>query len=116
MTSEGESRSEVLKRIQKETQRVKNRKKQLEVDYQHQHHSHQQVPLEQESTTTRSTATNSSSSRLQESSSDPPSSSTTNVILPLLIEPSTGSYFEDPVPANQMSSHLKSEHEAFKAR
>jgi hypothetical protein len=34
----------------------------------------------------------------------------------LVIEASTGSYFEDPVPANHMSSHLKSEHEAFKAR
>jgi hypothetical protein len=38
--------------------------------------------------------------------------------LPLRIapEPSVGAYFEDPVPANQMSTHLKSEHEAFKAK
>jgi hypothetical protein len=37
---------------------------------------------------------------------------------PYLIEtaPSTSNYFADPVPARQMSSHLKSEHEAFKAR
>ena len=33
-----------------------------------------------------------------------------------LIEPSSGNIFEDPVPSNQMSNHLKSEHEAFKAK
>ena len=33
-----------------------------------------------------------------------------------LVEPSSGFAFEDPVPSNQMSTHLKSEHEAFKAK
>ena len=32
------------------------------------------------------------------------------------IELSAGNLIEDPVPSNQMSNHLKSEHEAFKAR
>mmetsp|Transcript_28768 Transcript_28768/g.81140 ORF Transcript_28768/g.81140 Transcript_28768/m.81140 type:complete len:1026 (-) Transcript_28768:71-3148(-) len=34
----------------------------------------------------------------------------------LIIEPTESAHYEDPVPANQMSSHLKSKHEAFKAR
>ena len=33
-----------------------------------------------------------------------------------IIEPSSGNIFEDPVPSSQMSNHLKSEHEAFKAK
>ena len=35
---------------------------------------------------------------------------------PEIIEASESYYFDDPVPANQMSHHLKNEHEAFKAR
>jgi hypothetical protein len=121
LTSEVENRSVVLNRIQRETQRLKARKKRLEAEHHPALDSDLQgtdattttVEKQQESaTTTKSSAASASSSSLtkrQEPSRQPPSTS-------LVIDPSTGSYFEDPVPSNQMSSHLKSEHEAFKAR
>ena len=108
--------TEALNRIQKETQRLKDRKRRLAVE--------NQVPVEQEaeeSATPRSTTATAavaagSPSRLQESRQSDPTSKGLPTAASLAIEASTGGYFEDPVPANQMSSHLKSEHEAFKAR
>jgi guanyl-specific ribonuclease Sa len=96
--------TESLTRIQKETQRLKDRKKRLAVDQ------------AAESATTPKSTPPSSSSKRQESRRPDPSSKDLPTAASLVIEASTGGYFEDPVPANQMSSHLKSEHEAFKAR
>jgi hypothetical protein len=83
------SHAEVLQRIQNETQRVRNR---LSDD----------SDKSQVSSPTKSITREPS---LQDLIIEP-------------IEPSTSSYFEEPVPAqNQnMSDHLKSQHEAFKAR
>jgi hypothetical protein len=125
MSSDGESsRSEVLNRIQKETQRLKNRKKRLEVDHQQGSVVEVSVVEQPESAITSAGLSSSSSSTKKKESrpSDPSSTSkgkgkvSRTTAAALVIEPSTGSYFEDPVPAHQMSSHLKSEHEAFKAR
>ena len=97
------SSADTLKRIQKETQRVKRRltndsdrtpPQQQQNNHHHQNHHPVQV----------SAPHRIHQHRQQEKAPE------------LILEPSTGSYFEDPVPANQMSNHLKNEHEAFKAR
>jgi hypothetical protein len=91
---------EVLIRIQKETQRVKRRlaedsgpKQRQEEQYKNNQHPSFEV-------TSPNGVVQEVSPNHQE----------------LPIEASTGEFFEDPVPANQMSNHLKTEHEAFKAR
>jgi hypothetical protein len=91
---------EVLIRIQEETKRVKRRltadsgpKERQEEQFNNNHHPSFEV-----------TAPNGTVEEVSPNHRELP------------IEASTGSYFEDPVPANQMSNHLKNEHEAFKAR
>jgi hypothetical protein len=108
-----------LKRIQKETERVRKRLT-YEAAIDEAHEGQEQYQ------TNPSTSTDYTSIEVAESgavstttrhntspdtAASPPSSSRAFVI-----EASEGVFFEDPVPARNMSSHLKIEHEAFKAR
>jgi len=106
-----------LRRIQEETQRVQARKKRL-------------TPERNKNSSNGETA-NSRLDRSDRSESsrehrtpvlleEPHGKRVATASVPeqreLIIEPSDGVFYEDPVPTNQMSTHLKSEHEAFKAR
>jgi hypothetical protein len=85
-SSQSPSSAEVLQRIQDETQRVRSR-------------------LSDDSDKSQVSYSPTKSIKREPSLQD------------FIIEPSESSYFEDPVPAqNNMSDHLKSQHEAFKAR
>jgi phosphatidylinositol 4-kinase len=102
METKSGSSAATLERIQNETQRVKRRlasdseRKQQEQQEQHYVYNLHSIEV-------------SAPNRVHDKTVESPQEA-------LIIEPSTGSYFEDPVPANHMSSHLKSEHEAFKSR
>ena len=97
--------SEALERIQRETQRVKNKRRTIDSDRKkpEQHRQRQHQP-------------NYHNPSVEVSAPNHVHTPPRHAEHPLNIEPSTGSYFEDPVPARNMSNHLKSEHEAFKAR
>lgn len=82
------SSAEVLQRIQNETQRVRNR---LSDDSDKSQVSYQ-------------VSSPSKSIKREDSIQD------------FLIDPSSSQFFEDPVPKQNMSDHLKSQHEAFKSR
>jgi hypothetical protein len=99
MEARSKDSQEVLKRIQKETQRVKRRLAEDSGPKQRQEQCNNNQHPSFEVTAPHGTVQEVSPNHRE-----------------FLIEASTGSYFEDPVPANQMSNHLKNEHEAFKAR
>jgi hypothetical protein len=103
METKSGSSAETLKRIQNETQRVKQRirndseRKRPEPRQQHVDNNHS-IEV-------------SAPNKVHDNAVESPRETRT-----LVIEKSSRSFFKDPVPANHMSSHLKSEHEAFKAR
>jgi hypothetical protein len=108
-----------LKRIQKETERVRKRLTyEAAIDEAHKGQEQYQTnpctstdypSIEVAESGAVSTTTRHNTS--PDTAGSPPSSSRA-----FNIEASEGVFFEDPVPARNMSSHLKIEHEAFKAR
>jgi hypothetical protein len=117
----GQSSNSTLRRIQEETQRVQARKKRLTPEHKHEKNTGVDH-LNNRSEQSESSIDHphrppilldapSGRKRVAKAAAPPPPVQTE-----LIVEASEGVYYEDPVPTNQMSTHLKSEHEAFKAR
>ena len=120
--------SEVLKRIQKETQRLRRRISNDKSAYSEDSNTNnlslyddEQSQLDEEYHHPDQTSNGKGQEKSE--SFDHPSIEVTGsgTINPppklhYIVDNSTGSVFEDPVPRSNMSSHLKDEHEAFKQR
>lgn len=108
------SSEEVLKRIQQETQRVRRRltndSGDDSIENGNRRHKKEEQYLEEQGV----------NASIEISRSGVPIETTPesydNSTIPYIVEGSESHTFEDPVPARNMSSHLKSEHEAFKQR
>lgn len=119
MSKTASSPDEVLKRIKQETQRVRRR---LTNDSEEAEKSLVESPrLSQLERENQLQAEAYPSVEVSESGVPVPvdletANTRSSNSAPFVIENSESNAFEDPVPERNMSSHLKSEHEAFKQR
>ena len=135
----GNSSEEVLRRIQQETQRVRRRltnestdeRESLDYGSKNSGHregeassptrnaqatKHQSIEISPSGTPFEGVATPNSVSTSTRNSDNRSNANGKGNSVPFVVEGSESHTFEDPVPARNMSTHLKNEHETFKQR